>query len=193
MNSVIGRDKSGFPQGVSLDAINDFFQSVAISPQHLSAENYDFSSNESIDDQFMFDKIDSSTVFAHLSSLDVRKSTGPDDLSSRFLKEVASEIAEPLTGLFNYSLQEKVPSAWKRSHITPVHKGGASDDPYRPIAVVPVVAKVLERLSQHSLVSTLREIICCTHIRVLIVQDSLQRIICYWQLIGLLHHWIKEM
>ena len=102
-----------------MHAIDDFFQSVAISPQHLSAANYNFSSNESIGDQFMFDKIDSSTVFAHLSSLDVRKSMGPDDLSSGFLKEVASEIAEPLTSLFNYSLQEKVvPSAWKRSHIT---------------------------------------------------------------------------
>ena len=79
----------------------------------------------------------------------MRKSTGPDDLSSRFLKEVANEIAEPLTSLFNYSLQQKVvPSAWKRSHIMPVHKGGAPDDPsdYRPIAVVPVVAEVLEKI-----------------------------------------------
>ena len=65
VNSVIGRDKShttGLPQGVSLDVINDFFQSVAISSQHLPAENYSFSSNESIGDQFMFDKIGSSTV-----------------------------------------------------------------------------------------------------------------------------------
>ena len=79
----------------------------------------------------------------------VIKQKGPDDLSSRFLKEVASEIAEPLTSLFNYSLQEKVvPSPWKRSHITPVLKVGASDDPsnYFPIAVVPVVAKVLEKI-----------------------------------------------
>jgi len=81
VNSVIGRDKShtaGLPQGVSLDVINDFFQSVAISSQHLPAEDYNVSSSESISDQFMFDKIDSSTVFAQLSSLDVRKSTGPD-------------------------------------------------------------------------------------------------------------------
>ena len=62
----------------------------------------------SIGDQFMFNNIDSSTAFTHLSSLDMRKSTGPGDLSSRFLKEVASEIAEPLASLFNYSLQEKV-------------------------------------------------------------------------------------
>ena len=58
------------------------------------------------------------TGFAHLTSLDVRKSTGPDNLlSSWFLKEVAGEIADPFTNLFNYSLQQKVaPSAWKRSH-----------------------------------------------------------------------------
>ena len=121
VNSVIGHDKShmtGLPQSILLDVINDFFQSVAISAQHLPAEA---SSSENISDQFMFNQIDNSTVFAHLPSLDVRKSTGLDDLSSRFLKEVANKIAEPLTSLLNYSLQQKVvPSAWKRSHITPV-------------------------------------------------------------------------
>ena len=46
------------------------------------------------------------------------------------------------------SKEKVVPSAWKRFHITPVHKGGASDDPsnYCPIAVVPVVAKILEKI-----------------------------------------------
>ena len=41
-----------------------------------------------------------------------------------------------------------MPSAWKRSHITSVHKGGATDNPsnYRPIAVIPVVAKVLKKV-----------------------------------------------
>ena len=35
-----------------------------------------------------------------------------------------------------------------RSHITLVYKGSAPDDPsnYRPIAVVPVVAKILEKI-----------------------------------------------
>ena len=53
------------------------------------------------------------------------------------------------SGQFYNSLQHKVVSlAWKRSHITPVFKGGAPNDPsnYRPIAVVPVVAKILERI-----------------------------------------------
>ena len=54
--------------------------------------------------------------------------------------------------LYNGSLCSGViPSDWKRSHITPVHKGGADDDPtnYRPIAcaVVSIIAKILEKIA----------------------------------------------
>ena len=46
-------------------------------------------------------------------------------LFSWFFKEVASEIATPLTSLFNYSLQHNiVPLAWKISYITLINKGG---------------------------------------------------------------------
>ena len=118
---------------------------MAITTQHHPAENY-ISLCKDAGNKFMFAKIDYATMLTHLSSLDVLKSTDSDYLSSRFLKEVASEVVVPLTDLFNYSLQHKVvPLAWKRSHITPVFKGGAPNDPsnYRPIAVVPVVTKIL--------------------------------------------------
>ena len=83
-------------------------QSVAIGAQHYPAEDYDVSLSEDAGNKFMFSKIDYSTMSTHLSSLDVKKSTGPDQLSSRFLKEVASEVVVPLTNLFNYSLQQKL-------------------------------------------------------------------------------------
>ena len=52
---------------------------------------------------------------------------GPDGLSARFLKEVSDEIVDPLTKLYNKSLQTGVfPNEWKRCNVTPVHKGGAS-------------------------------------------------------------------
>jgi len=63
--------------------------------------------------------------------------------------EVAIVIAEPLTKLYNESLCSGiVPTEWKQSHITPVYKGGATDNPsnYRPIVVVSVVAKILEKI-----------------------------------------------
>ena len=65
-----------------------------------------------------------------------------------------------------------IPSGWKQSHISPVHKGGAVEDPsnYRPIAVVPVVAKVLEKivacqigtyLEEHELLHPYQGAYCC--------------------------------
>lgn len=142
VNTVIGRSKSHGPaidDLASLDSINDFFQTVAISPQHRGADSYvplvcDASG-------FSFDRISASTVLSHLSTLDVSKSTGPDDLSAAFLKEVANAIAIPLTNLHNQSLHDGIiPADWKQSHITPVHKGGKHDDPSncRPISVVPI-------------------------------------------------------
>ena len=65
------------------------------------------------------------------------------------LKEVATEIAEPLTLLYNFSLQSgSIPRDWKRSNATAVYKHGPCEDPlnYRPISVVPIIAKVLEKL-----------------------------------------------
>jgi len=62
---------------------------------------------------------------------------------------VSSEVAEPLTFIFNQSLRTSiVPSAWKYSNVTLVHKGGDKTDPgnFQPISVVPVAAKVSETL-----------------------------------------------
>jgi len=61
-----------------------------------------------------------------------------------------------------------VPADWKKSNVTPVHKSGSTDDPgnYRPISVVLIVAKVLERhtatqlsfyLENHKLLHDLQE------------------------------------
>ena len=101
------------------------------------------------DDVFVFSEVITSTVLSHLKSLDIRKSTGPDNLSARFLREVAYEITAPLTSLFNFSLHHGTfPTIWKQSNITPIYKGGPVDDPcnYRPVSVVPVIAKILEKI-----------------------------------------------
>ena len=65
------------------------------------------------------------------------------------LKAISDEIAEPLTWLYNDFLHSGIISSdWKRSHITPAHKGGVEDNPtnYRPIAVVSIIVKILEKI-----------------------------------------------
>ena len=96
-----------------------------------------------------FDTISVALVKSHLSSLDIAQSTGPDNLPAKFLRTVADQIAVPLIDLFNCSLQTgEVPSEWKHSHVTPVHKGGPPDDPsnFWPISVISVIAKVFEKI-----------------------------------------------
>ena len=101
---------------------------------------------------FQFEPVNSSIVSSLLSKLNTRKSTGPDNLSALFLQRVSKCIAVPLTNIYNYSLNTgTVPSAWKRSNLIPVHKGGDTDDPgnYRPISVVPIVTKIRIREDNH--------------------------------------------
>lgn len=67
---------------------------------------------------------------------------------------VSNEVAEPLTVIFNQSLRTGIaPSAWKYFNVTSVHKGGDKADPgnFHPILVVPIAAKVLERLIANQL------------------------------------------
>ena len=84
-----------------------------------------------------------------LRQLDTSKSPGHDGISTRVLKEAAKELAPSLSSLFNYSLAYAVlPQDWKDATITPVYKKGDPCSPtnYRPISLLSVVSKVLERI-----------------------------------------------
>lgn len=62
-----------------------------------------------------------------LQSLQLGKSSGPDGINNRILKELSSELSNPLCELFNSSLsQSAVPSSWKEANVTPIYK---KDDP----------------------------------------------------------------
>ena len=83
-----------------------------------------------------------------LCKLDPSKSRGPDEVTTRLLKELALELVGPLTCLFNQSLASgQFPEKWKDANLTPVHKSGAKNsvNNYRGVALLSVVSKVLER------------------------------------------------
>ena len=64
-------------------------------------------------------------------------------------KKFAPELAEPVTVIFNRSVSSGVfPERWKDSHLTPVPnvKPVTGDGDLRPIALTPVLSKVLEDL-----------------------------------------------
>ena len=83
------------------------------------------------------------------------KATGHDDLSPIVLKRCSSVLAHSVCSIFNASfIQCRVPHAFKRANIAPLFKGG--DDPtsaskYRPISLLPVLSRLLEKVVQSQL------------------------------------------
>ena len=88
-------------------------------------------------------------VLKKLNTLDVTKSTGPDEIHPRILKEVATSVAPALAILFNNTLKtHTVPEDWRTALITAIFKKGDKSDPgnYRPISLTCIICKVLESI-----------------------------------------------
>ena len=65
------------------------------------------------------------------------------------VKDAAMTVAKPLSQIVNESMsQGTVPSEWKYAKVIPLYNRAMSNDvdKARPISVLPVVSKVLERL-----------------------------------------------
>ena len=85
-----------------------------------------------------------------------KKATGVDGIPSSLLKDGADALASPVSVNFNLTIQQNViPAEWKKAKVTPLHKSGTKYEPrnYRPIFVLQVLSKVLERLIHKQLAS----------------------------------------
>ena len=68
---------------------------------------------------------------------------------ARLLKEASPIVIRSLTFVLNLSITTGIfPNAWKRARVSPVFKKDLQTDPnnYRPISVLPVVSKLIERV-----------------------------------------------
>ncbi len=67
----------------------------------------------------------------------------------RFLKSNLTVVGSVLLYIVNLSISTRtVPSSWKSATLTPLYKEGDKTDPanYRPISILPVISKILERV-----------------------------------------------
>ena len=96
-----------------------------------------------------------SDVFNVLRSLDETKAMGYDGISPKLLKQCALSLYQPLHYLFSLSLsQSYLPLEWRTHLIKPIFKSVDKNSVrnYRPISLLSVVSKVLERLVYNGMV-----------------------------------------
>ena len=103
---------------------------------------------------FRFTEIQEESVSQIINNLPNKNSYGCDGISSKLLKLIEPDIVKPLTLLINQVLNTgQFPDKLKVAKVIPIFK---KNDPtlftnYRPISLLPVISKVLERIMNNQL------------------------------------------
>jgi hypothetical protein len=98
---------------------------------------------------FEFATVDSTIVLNELEKLNSSKSTGPDNIPVKLLKDSKETVAPFLAYIFNTSLCSGIfPDNLKVARVSPIYKEGDKKERgnYRPISVLSTVAKLFEKL-----------------------------------------------
>ena len=137
-----------------VNVLSDFFCSVYT--EEGDSPIPDFNANiENVLNSVTMSKND---VLKSLQSLNVNKSSGPDGVHPRILKELAHQLCYPLYKLFCRSMKEgKVPRKWKEAEVRPIFKKGKKSTPgnYRPVSLTSILCKIMEGFVRESLYSHL--------------------------------------
>ena len=100
------------------------------------------------DNRFHFQHVSVPVVKKHLKELKRKKSDGIDQIPACLLKDCAHELAPSIAHLINTILKTSIiPTGFKIGKVTPIYKSGDKNlfDNYRPITVLPIISKIVEK------------------------------------------------
>ena len=138
---------------IKAELLNKFFQSVFII-EDITQGIPIFPPRT--DQKLETTEFDIQKVQEHIEKLKETKSLGPDKMHPKFQKETAKNIAEPLTKIFQKSIEtRKIPNTWKLANVTPLHKKGLKQQVtnYRPISLTSIICKSMEKFVKDSLMN----------------------------------------
>ena len=128
--------------------INDFFANIGPNLAKKHKKKWQFYGNE-IQDSISALKINRGKINLLIDDIDITKSSGIDNLSSKCLKDASAVLVPQLCHIFKLSIEFGVfPKKWKIATIVALYKGGGNDNVsnYRPVSLLPVPGKLLEKL-----------------------------------------------
>ncbi len=166
MRSIIGKtkDKTCLPDTfiVNGNKITDkelisnkfceFFADVGINTaKHVPPATCDYTSymEGALSHSIYLEPTDPEEIISIINKRKPKKSSGYDGFGDQLIKIICKQIAVPLSVRINKSLEEdKVPQCMKTAKIIPIFKSNDkhSFTNYRPISLLPVLSKVLEKV-----------------------------------------------
>ena len=118
---------------------------------HMS--EYDVDIDFSNDEQFDID-FSCTSIKQFLDNINTNKAAGPDGIHGSVLKHCSVSLCRPLSIIFKVIYNTGIiPQEWKSANIVPIHKKGDKNliSNYRPISLVCLSAKIMERVIQDEL------------------------------------------
>ena len=134
------------------EGFNDYFSNIGPDlASKIDTPNLNFQTYiEKAKSEFSaFQPVTVSNVYHLLHGLSSNKATGVDKISSKIIKIAAPAISDSLTYIFNQAITLSLfPHEWKTARVIPLYKNGQRNLPgnYRPISVLPVISKIMERI-----------------------------------------------
>lgn len=167
INSLLGRSNAAEEKSIHLkphsnDVANDFNEHFLKAGQTLSTSNVD--NNEYL--QYLCNPPNFSLYLTPVSNSEIEhyiknlklSAPGYDDFSAKLLKCSSGTIAIIFKHIINLSFRKGVfPDKLKLAKVIPVHKSGSKEDinNYRPISILPVFSKIMEKAISTRLVNFL--------------------------------------
>ncbi len=140
------------------NAFNEHFTNIADKYLNASIDNINWEPTPTLADfincrvppnnNFQIPPITEQFVAKFLSKLDIKKSTGLDNLGANILKMTSLYITHTITHICNLSIKTNTfPDVWKEAKIIPLFKKNSTQDlnNYRPISILPILSKILEK------------------------------------------------
>jgi len=148
------------------DSFNNFFSSIPnqtlIDGEVLNSCNCAANENHpSTSINFSYEQITAFEIYRLIMSLDNSLSSCSFSYCNVLIKQISFYIVDVLCFLFNMSLDQVIfPSSLKHAEIIPIHKKGSKSDisNYRPISLLPVFSKLLEKVFKIRMVNFLNKI-----------------------------------
>ena len=104
---------------------------------------------------FSFSEVSDREIFNHLKNLNIKKSTGEDNIPPNVLKLSANILKTPLTFTVNASIKEfNFPTKAKRAEVATIFKSDDKTDikNYRPVSILNSLSKVFENVIKNQIV-----------------------------------------